>query len=210
MKKIHLILVILIGIYAQGQDTLTKQTPKFRIGIFTSADFNLADKNYPTSSETGFVANYNHFNYSVGFTGEYSLTEKLSLNTGLNYSNKHFTGLLYCHVCDLFSVPTTTRLQYFEIPISVRFYLPLNQVSIFTEVGSVNQFAQSNFIQFIDTTENGYVFGMKLGAGIELKLNESIALQFGAEYLKGITNLLSYVDVKSESVGIKLGLVKSF
>jgi len=212
MKKAHLFILFIFGIYVQGQDSLTTQTPKFRIGVFTSVDFNLAKKNYPTSANTGFDATYNHLNYSVGFIGEYFLLEKISLNVGVNYSNKHLSGLSYCHVCQ-YSMPPpprTVRLQYFEIPISARYYIPLNQVSFFGEVGAVNQFAQGSFSQFAETKETGYVLGIKLGTGIELKLTEFMGLQFGVDYQKGLTNLLNYIDVKNESVGIKLGFVKSF
>lgn len=209
MKKIYFAFIVIFSFCAQGQDTLTKHKSKLRIGVFTSVDFNLAEKNYPTSAHSGFDAIYNHFNYSAGFTGEYLLTEKISFNTGLNYSNKHFTGLPYCHVCDYLipPPPRTVRLQYFEIPISVRIYIPLNQVSFFTEVGAVNQFAQSKYYTL---SENGYVLSGKLGAGIELNLSQSMAIQFGAEYLKGLTNLLNYINVKNESMGIRFGLVKSF
>lgn len=212
MKKVLLSFIVVFSVFAQGQDTLATRTIKFRIGLFTSADFNLAEKNYPTGANTGFDATYNHFNYSVGFTGEYLPTKKFSINVGVNYSNKHLTGLPYCHVCDYDTPPPphTVRLQYFELPISARIYTPLNQASFFGEVGVVNQFAQGSFSQFSETKETGYVFGIKLGTGIELKLTEFMAMQFGVEYLKGLTNLLNYIDRKNESVGIKLGFARSF
>lgn len=211
MKKTYLLIVgvfCILQCNAQDLSTPATKARKFRVGVYTSIDFNLSEPSYVGDDFDGLYkidATFDKFNYSLGLTTEYRLTQYFSMNTGVNYTNKDYSATINSDL----SLPreTAVRLHHIEIPISARFYLPLNRISMFGEVGAINQFAQQ---EFATVTDSGYAVAAKLGAGVELKLPYFIALQLGLELQKGITtNRLNDMKLKNKVVGIRIGIVKA-
>lgn len=60
---------------------------KFKIGLSAKIDDNSISKNFRFTEYTGYSANYNQTNYSVGLNLEYLIKSNLSINASVSYSN---------------------------------------------------------------------------------------------------------------------------
>ncbi|MCK5401768.1 MAG: porin family protein [Flavobacteriaceae bacterium] len=202
MKR-DFILLLFIGInlslFAQGD------TRNLRLGLLYTLDNNLSSERFEVGKYTGYSAEYNKPNYKIGLSIEYLLKNRFSLNSGLNYSNKNFTGTYYCAIC-YFSAPPnpkTFELQFIEIPVSLRYYFLPNKLKIYADIGLINQFEITNKI-----IEKKYSISGKLGCGIEYNLNPKLAFQLMTEYNKGLTNMFKKSDFKIKTISFGLGIVK--
>lgn len=202
MKR-DFILLLFIGInlilFAQDD------TRNLRLGLLYTLDNNLSSERFEVGKYTGYSAEYNKPNYKIGLSIEYLLKNRFSLNSGLNYSNKNFTGTYYCAIC-YFSVPPspkTIELQFIEIPVSLRQYFLPNKLKIYADIGLINQFEITNKI-----IEKKYNISGKLGCGIEYNLNPKLAFQLMTEYNKGLTNMFKETDFKIKTISFGLGIVK--
>lgn len=160
---------------------------------------------------TGFTADYNKTNYRFGAIAEYKLKNHLSINAAIQYSNKDFTGTYFCDVCD-FAVPPSPEdvdFAFIEVPLTVKYYFLPNTVRLFGEAGINTLFALDDLDY--EARTNPLTIGFKIGGGIELGLNEKIALQFLFDYNNSLTKLFKdsyfedpYFMLRSFNFGIVL------
>ncbi len=206
--KIKTLLVLFILIYPNlhaQKELKNNKKNTIRIGVFYSLDKNLSSENFSFDIYTGYSANYNKSNYRAGINFEFELDSNLSINSGLNYSNKNFTGTFYCAVCNFIiaPLPQKIKLHFIEIPISGRYYFLSSKVRFLIEAGFINQFPTNS-----EVVKNKYILSGKLGTGIEYNINESFAIQFTTEYTKGLSNISENSEFKSKILGFRLGIVK--
>lgn len=94
MKKILIISLLLTTTLAFGQQG------SFQLGL-TLAEDNISGSRFITAhgNANGYVIERSEYNYSIGFSANYGLSEKLSVLSGINYSNKDVKGAYSCASC---------------------------------------------------------------------------------------------------------------
>jgi len=203
MKKTLLLFGILL-IYSIGikaQENLSK----LRIGLSSSIEKNLSSESFAFDKYTGYSAAYNKTNYRLGLNLEYELTSNFSLNTGINYSNKDFTGTYYCAVCDFIVAPSPQNIdfRFIEVPLTLKYYFLPNKIRLFGEFGLNNLFSLNK-----EVTDNSYGLGIKLGGGIAYNFTKKIALQITADFNYGISKLYKESGFKLKSIAFGVGIMK--
>ena len=201
MQKLTTILVILCSVLALKAQNSPNN---FRFGVTASIDKNLSSETMAFDQYTGYSADYDKINYRLGLNLGYQLKQKFSINTAIEYSNKDFTRIYFCHVCDFSVLPSEDiDFRFIEVPLSVRYYLLPNKLGLFGEVGINNQFFLNG-----DLTDKSYALGVKLGAGLEYDFTQTLAFQFLVNYNRGVTNLNNESDFKLDYVGFGVGILK--
>jgi len=192
--------------FANGQGNTNKpdKPTNFRIGVFYSIDKNLSPTIFDQSEYVGYDANYNKTNYKTGLNVEYEVNNNVSLTTGIGYSNKNFTGTLYCDVCDFLGpiLPKEINLQYIEIPLTSKYYFLSTQFRLFVQTGFINQVIINS-----EEAENSYVLSGTLGGGIEYNFTKILSLQLSTEYTKGLSGLYENSIFRSEILGFRLEMI---
>ncbi|WP_282161380.1 outer membrane beta-barrel protein [Ulvibacterium marinum] len=184
---------------------------RFRLGLSASLEGNVSSKRMAFSEYTGFSVNYDKTNYRLGTIMEYELKNNLSLNAAIQYSNKDFTGTYFCDVCDFVVPPSPEDVDFafIEVPLTVKYYFLPNTVRLFGEARINNLFALDDV--GYEARMNPLTIGFKIGGGIELGLNEKIALQLLFDYNNSLTKLFKdsyfedpYFMLRSFNFGIVL------
>ncbi|MDY7395410.1 outer membrane beta-barrel protein [Aureibaculum sp. 2210JD6-5] len=211
--RIQLIFLILsIGFNLNAQENskeipkpTNQSTKKIKVGLFYSYDKNLSDKDYTFVKYEGYSIDYNKPNYSLGAEIEFSLNPKFSIQSGVTYTNRDFTGTYYCAVCDFIVAPQPEDInqQFLEIPLSAKYYFIPKKVLLFTEVGLVNQFIIKN-----ELNENNYNISAKIGLGIGYQFNNHFSIEVATDYQNGISNLYKNSNFKQQILGFKVGIKK--
>tara|TARA_R110000868_G_scaffold20106_2_gene85494 strand:- start:182 stop:799 length:618 start_codon:yes stop_codon:yes gene_type:complete len=203
MKR-YFILLLLLGINLSlvAQDSPSEN---LRLGMFFTLDKNVSSDFVATFEDIGFSADYHKINYKAGLSAEYFLKNRFSLNSGVNYSNKNFTGTFTCATCLSISPwgPETIELQFIEIPVSIKYYFALGKLNMYADLGLINQYAIATEI-----FNRKYIISGKLGCGIEYNFNPKLAFQFFTEYNNGLTNMFEESDFKLKTISLGFGLVK--
>ena len=192
----------LICFNSYGQNENTKD---LRLGLLYTFDNNRSTENFRFDDYEGYSVDYDKTNYRIGLSVEYFVKDKLTINSSIIYSNKDFTGVYYCVVCDFIGAinPERIDLQFIEIPLSLKYYFLPNRFKLFADLGISNQFVIKN-----KEVDKSYILGVKFGGGIEYSLNQNLVIQIMAESNKGITNLLDVSDFKLDYFSLGIGIQK--
>jgi hypothetical protein len=183
----------------------SQDTPKqFRLGINLTSDHNISSKNIDFDNYTGYTSSYDSFNYSLGVQAEKFFTTDMSVNLGLQFAHKNFTGTFYCAVCDWAFPPEAEKIkmQYLEIPIGIRKYFLPGKWKLFADIGLVNQFTLEN-----DLENNKYLISGKLGGGTEYRIGNNTALQLTAIYNRALSRTFEGSDHKMEFLSVGVGIL---
>lgn len=184
-----------------------KNKSNIRIGLLYAIDQNISQEHMPVDEYTGYSADYDQFNYKIGLTTEYAVNKGLTLNSGVIFSNKNFTGSYYCAVCDFAEPPAPEKiqLQFIEVPLSLRYYFFYSKLRVFADAGFINQLTlDPGFF------EKEYLLSASIGGGVEYNIHQSLAIQFMTEYNKGLTDLYKESDFKIDIISFRFGLMKRF
>jgi len=204
--KFILFCLLIISFKSYTQDSTLK---KIRIGAFFSIDKNSSsDIAQIDNTFRQYLVDYDKFNYKIGLSFEYLFNRRLAINSGVNYSNKKFTGRLFDRLAPLSLRPAlsdtleTVNIEFLEIPISFRYYFLPKNFRIFTDIGIINQFD----IGKSSVVRNPFVISYKLGLGIEFNIGPDTLLQISTEYNEGLTSLSDRSDyvVKNVSFGFRI------
>src|SRR5699024_409955 len=120
--------------------------------------------------EVGYRINYNKTYFTAGINLEYYLLKNFILHSGVSYSNRSFDGTYYCNVCQYIGSsqkPIKINLRFFQIPISGRRYLYINEFGLFGELGILNQLLVDKPIQSTRLDARTYSLSGIAGVGIE-------------------------------------------
>ncbi|MEH6682431.1 MAG: porin family protein [Sediminicola sp.] len=202
MPKIWIILFLLMCFALHSQNG-----PKWlRLGVTLSSDYNISSQNIELGNYMGYTASYDRTNYSLGLQAEKFLTTDMSVNLGLQFSQKNFTGTFYCAVCDWAMPPNpeTIRMQFLEIPIGVRKYFLPGKWKLFADVGLLNQIALKN-----DLETNSYLLSANVGGGTEYKIGTRWSLQLKAFYNRALTNTFEGSGHKMQFLAFGMGIMTS-
>tara|TARA_R110002020_G_scaffold23587_3_gene78446 strand:- start:11846 stop:12373 length:528 start_codon:yes stop_codon:yes gene_type:complete len=174
--------------------------------VTLSSDYNISSQNIDLGNYMGYIASYDRTNYSLGLQAEKFLTSDMSVNLGLQFSQKNFTGTFYCAVCDwaIPPDPENIRMQFLEIPIGLRKYFLPGKWKLFADVGLLNQIALEN-----DLETNGYLLSATIGGGTEYRIGEHWSLQLRALYNRALTDTFEGSDHKMQFLAFGMGIMTS-
>ena len=165
----------------------------------------------------GYKLESDQLNYSIGVDCEYIMNQKISINSGLKYSNKDFSITPLVKVA---SEPTPItrlgnkalyKLRYIEIPILMRYYINRNKINFFVDFGILHQinivanddisyFFTSGYFDDIkvypDTflIPEKYVINGVAGIGVSYKLNSNSGFQLSINYTHSLSKTFEPLD----------------
>ncbi len=203
---IHISIFLIFIPVVSAQDVPKKM---LSIGVAASFEQNISSETVAFTEYTGFIADYNKLNYRLGLHLAYFVKANVTINGFLNYTNKDFTGTYFCHVCDFEFPPTPedVTFRFIEAPVTFKYYFLPNKIRLFGEVGINNLFPLNN-LNYEGAT-NSYVFGYKLGGGMEYNLSNSIALQLSVDYNNSVSKLFKDAHFKLKTVNVGIVLLKN-
>jgi hypothetical protein len=196
------ILILSLKFYAQ---TIKESNDLWKIGMKFSFDKSSSSERIENSPFIGYSIEFDKFNYTSGITVERKLSNKFSINSGLEYSNKDFTGTFYCMVCEFIRLPApqTYELRFVQIPINIKYEYKINSFSLFALSGITNSFTVKKQLD-----ENGYLLNGNIGLGLGYKINKNWIFELSSEYSKSFTKLYENVSYDQNYTGIIIGIKK--
>jgi hypothetical protein len=182
MRKLTLIL---------GLSLFTSSAHALRVGVHGGVNIANLSYNTPvtTSSRTGIV---------LGGILETGLSSYFSIQTGADYIQKGWV-----------SGTTTTKLDYFEVPLLLRLNLPFPILTPFAYAGPTLGFMMSGKTQAgtaaaldIKSTLNTTEFGMAFGGGFELGMSPFASLIAQLRYGIGFSDLDKSAATSTKNKGL--------
>ncbi len=203
------VLMIASNTYAQNSLPENQQNNNFRVGLFYSLDTNLSG-DIELNDEVGYRSKYNRNNFTAGLNLQYSINNNLALQSGINYSNRDFSGTYYCNVCDFVTSPQQEEinLQFLQVPAALKYSNYFNNLGFFGKIGVLNQFLvkESNNYEFYELEANSYSLSGVLGAGIAYNFGHGFSAALSANYTNRITQIFEDADYSYKTLGIQLNL----
>jgi len=207
MKKTILTCLLLNSLISYAQD----KSNKFKFGVEFGVVENLSSKTVPFNLSEGYNFSYNKFNFKWNVTLDFYITEKISLGSGLSYSQNNYKAISYTpYFIGIFE--GEIKLNFIEIPVSMRYYFLNEKLKPFINIGIVSQLIfDDNDLRNSRLPLKGNKYGIsgKLGVGLEYELNK-IAIRLYADYVKGFSNIYSNLDYKIDYISLGIGVVKGF
>jgi hypothetical protein len=219
MKKIFVALFVLLSVSAFAQNiSLSK------IGITYSFDQQLLPDQVNIHEFYGYSAiERGDNNFTAGITTEIKLLSRLSLRTGLLYSNKDYTGYFGCPQCYYDVMPgyswdyprETIKQRYLEIPATARFYFVQNRLNVFGDIGVVNSFLVDNQstngnIEGSEVKSNNFIFQAEAGVGVSFTIVRYIEISITTVYRNSITTYIATDDMQLRAFGVVGGISYRF
>ncbi|MCF6306572.1 MAG: porin family protein [Flavobacteriaceae bacterium] len=191
MKKILLVTFLLLQIEIYAQNNL-----KWNIGIEFSIDnisIDNGDNNAYLITEgniNGYGVDFDNNNFSLGLITQYFINKKLSISSGLLYSNKDFTGTFNCATCGSTPFPTyspeTIKQRFLVIPASIDYTFLLGSLKPILKVGLKNNVEINNDLKEIS---KGYFLEAFFGALVNYEFLEYWNIGVGYNYQITLTEL---------------------
>lgn len=201
MKNATIVLMfVLCGFQSNSQSPENKGNGIFRIHMFYSSDQNKKTERFrQIDSETSYFDLKGNSSYRFGINGEWRGDSNFALVSGMNYAIRSFDAIYFCALCGDGREEYT--LQFIEVPVYAKYYVPMGKFAPFMELGVLNQFKQKG------RYESEFLLSGKLGVGTEYTIVEKIGVQLAVEYNRAITKLYDSKYFKNEILGIRIGLV---
>jgi hypothetical protein len=200
-KTIILAILILISLTSQSQNE-----KKWKFGIKFLANNNLSSEYLVTDGNiNGYSIKYDKFNYTIGLISEYKLKTRFIIQTGIEYSNKDFTGIYNCATC--FPIPweypkETINQRFIQIPIGIKYYIIDKKIKLSIKTGLNNNFSVKNKLE----NKKYYLEGI-LESEIEYEIIDKWNLGLGFQYNKSLTDLYDDKNFNIKSNGIFLNVI---
>lgn len=189
MKKVVLFFFLIFQLSMYAQDNA-----KWSIGF----DFSIDDLSISGSRSgldyiitdggiNGYSVNFNQFNYNLGFNTNYQINEKISLSSGILFSNKDFSGVYICPACGLTtSVTQNIKQRFLTIPISIYYSLSNGKLKPVVEVGFNNNITIKHDLE---TQSKNYFLEGFIGASLYYEFTESWQAGVGYNYQTALSDL---------------------
>jgi hypothetical protein len=203
-RNLFLLFILALSLKFYGQ-TVKESNDDWKIGVKFSFDNSSSSKTISNSQYIGYSLEFDKPNHTTGITLERKLSNKFSINSGLEYSNKDFTGTYYCAVCEFITLPLpqTYELRFLQVPINIKYEYQINSFSLFALSGVTNSFTVKNQLN-----ENNYLLSGNIGLGMGYKINENWIFELSSEYNKSFTKLYENANYNQKYVGIIIGIKK--
>lgn len=212
MKKLFILLFSFTSITALAQNIAIK-----KIGVIYSQD-----RTY--LPEKLFVATLNLYssieqsnNFTAGLTSEVSLLSRLSIRTGVTYSNRDFTGYFTCFQCEFvagstpFAQRETVQQRYLNVPVAARYYFINKTFSVYSDLGVTGNFLIENTTKVYkhDITKvnsNSFLLSGEAGVGVSYTFFRNVEVSVSAVYRHGLTEYIKTDDMEFRSFGVVGGV----
>jgi hypothetical protein len=183
MKKLFVFLLLFISVFANAQDsTKTKKASSFFIGANFSPDycFRTLKNNDGSQLSSMIVDSYNKievakFGFSTGVSFCFVITKHISLDLGVQYSNKGFQnkessltfgdmidrrrGFVYNTNPSNANLPTSGKIvytyNYLDIPLKVNFVFGKKKVRFISSIGLTTNLLMSSKNTFVGQDSTG-------------------------------------------------------
>ena len=174
------------SIYAQDN-------PKWNVGIEYSFDDlsldNGQNNDYLVTQGNinGYGIEFDKNNYTIGLTTQYFLNKKVSLSSGILYSNKDFSGTFNCATCDFFeSFPETIKQRFIVIPLSIDYNFKLGNLKPILKAGFNNNIETDNDLK---EQSKGYFLEAFFGILMNYEIIDNWHIGVGYNYQTSLTEL---------------------
>ena len=191
MRKILLITFLLLQfeIYAQSNS-------KWNVGIEYSID-NLSIDNgeyndylVTQGNINGYGIEFNKNNYTLGLTTQFFINEKVSLSSGLLFSNKDFTGIFNCVTCEptyfpIYS-PERIKQRFLVIPASIDYNFQIGNLKPILKAGFKNNIEINNDLK---EQSKGYFLEAFFGVLMNYEILDIWNIGIGYNYQTALSDL---------------------
>jgi hypothetical protein len=221
MKKVIIFMLTLISLNSYGQDnTATTDFKRVQIGVNVSTDiaYRTLQNNEGSQSMAHRIDSYNDIeipkiSYTAGANVSFNINKLLSLETGVQYSNKGYqTKMLAIPFETLVYDPNTPTAEgkmiydyhYIDIPVKANFTIGQNKVRFFSSIGLTANIlidatqssiivAQNETTKYKHDTNYGYNklnISPTISVGIDYKINNNMNLRIEPTFRYGILSII--------------------
>ena len=121
MKRISTILLLSLSVTGYSlSDTIGRK--EYKISILFSPE-RLTEISYLNLDMwNGYKLERSYFNHTIGIVGQFPITQRLDIGSGVTYSQQDLQGTYYCEYCEYFNTsgppePERLNLRFLEIPV---------------------------------------------------------------------------------------------
>src|SRR5687767_3453389 len=150
MKKLFFIYCLIYANSLFGQDSITTHIKKFYLGFNFSPDYSyrtlykndkqVSDSLWSIAKELEDSINVPKFGYTGGLTVGYYITSRISLESGLQFSNKGYKTIPIETIYDWKepSIVATNIFNYYylDIPLKVNYEFLKKRIQVITSIGA--------------------------------------------------------------------------
>jgi opacity protein-like surface antigen len=221
MKKVIIFMLTLISLNSYGQDnTATADFKRVQIGVNVSTDiaYRTLQNNEGSQSMAHRIDSNNDIeipkiSYTAGANVSFNINKLLSLETGVQYSNKGYqTKMLVIPFETLVYDPNTPTIEgkmiydyhYIDIPIKANFAIGQNKVRFFSSIGLTANIlidatqssiivAQNETTKYKQDTNYGYNklnISPTISVGVDYKINNNMNLRVEPTFRYGILPII--------------------
>ncbi|NMM49248.1 outer membrane beta-barrel protein [Marinigracilibium pacificum] len=194
MKNVTILALLLVSAFSVSSQV--------KLGVYYSYDNNLSTENIVVDEYTGYSISYDQPNYSVGLTMEKGLKNNFSIKSGVGISDKSFTSVYYCAVCDMVVMPETVNLRYLDIPVSLNYEILDSKFKLFGEIGMINQF---NLVDDQKQFRN-YVISGNVGAGVKFQVSKRVSANASLNYINSFIDAYDNLEYKNSFLSYRFGI----
>ncbi len=236
MKRLLILTIILLSFTAYGQDSTVVKNRWFNIGVNFSPDFcyrTLKRNDNSISIETwNEIKNYedsieiHKLGYTTGINFGFRINKHISIETGIQYSNKGYKTIPVMIVYDFNEQPELgtmiIKYSYYDIPLRVNFSFLKKRIQIIAGAGIVLNFLQQVNCKIIpkkptttfktETHISHYDydksnFSPTVNIGLKYKINNRMSLQAEPTFRYGYFCIdpVSYEATHLWNVGLNIG-----
>lgn len=191
MKKLTVFLFFCISTHLYAQ-----QVSNWKLGLEISEDY-LSGENYVVTSGifSGYTIKYTERNYSIGVLTGFNLNERITISSGLFFSNKNVSGAVICNTCDV--IPTLIKQQYLSVPVSVSYGILKSRLRPHLKLGFINNISLINELENSNEyfSSNGYFIEGFAGISLSYKLGKNWEAEIGYNYRTALTTMYKETSV---------------
>lgn len=216
MKKLTTILLLCLSLTAFcSSDTLGRK--EFKLGIIFSPEGLTEISFLRLDGDIGYNLERSYFNYVVGIFGQFPITQKLDIGTGITYSQQDLKGTFYCTTCNSLPFePERLNLRFLEIPVFIQYNLLNSKIKLHVQAGFIGSYliSRPDLILFSrpdlnyasNTSFNRPLSKGFLGIGTNIDIGKKINFQLTPTYRYSFNYLFNDTNLKMHSLGIAVGL----
>ena len=213
MKTFLISILILSSLTGFCQDKVDNKG-NWNVGMTFSPDNYFKSTSISTGSEIGYHLDPSGFSFTTGFVGLYSLETNFEIGSGIDYSQKVFSGTYYCSVCDFLIAPKPEQIfqRFIEIPLLGRFNILDRKFGVYVDAGLTSSYLINN----IDTQYEGilscnkFQFTGQIGFGIDLNFGQRINLFLSSAYNYPFTYFSKGTNTNFRFISIETGFTFRF
>ena len=213
MKTFLISILILSSLTGYCQDK-TDNKGNWNVGITFSPDNYFKSTSILTGSDIGYHLEPSGFSFTSGLVGLYSIESKFDIGSGIDYSQKDYSGTFYCSLCDFLTTPEPEPIfqQFIEIPLFVRYNILDKKFGVHADAGLTSGYLINNIGAQYEGTLNCNKFQVTghIGLGFNINFGEKISLILSSAYNHPFTSFSKGTNSNFSFVNIETGFTYRF